>query len=347
MEEIKINGERFARQISLAEIGEEGQKKLKSARVTVIGAGGLGCPALIYLAGAGIGSITVVDDDTVSLSNLHRQILFDKKDVGEQKALQASEILCKRYPDTMFRPVPRRFDSEIAKKLAPESDVIIDGTDGYLTKYLLSDYCTEYHKPFLSAAVLKWEGYIGGYCAGFPSYRDVFPEPPKESLDCNEAGVLGPLPGMFGAMLAAEAIKIILGVGSSVSGRLTRFDMLSGRFSDMQFDASGTIKKKLKNNAPSVVFEEEMTDNWELIDIRNENEFNTAPPLNNARLLPLAKILTDTVEVLSEFRNPLFLCAAGKRAERAALAAYLCGKAEKIGILRGGYQAIEAKKQAC
>ncbi len=337
-----VDTERFEKQIILSEIGEEGQRKLKNAHVAVIGAGGIGCPALTYLASSGVGFITVIDDDNITISNLPRQTLYALENVGINKALVASETLCMRHPNTVFRPVTHRFDSELQNLILNKIDLVLDCTDNHLTKYILSDICKKKGIPFLSCAALGWEGYIGGYSAGAPSYREVFPEAPQDFRNCDQAGVIASAPGMFGVLAAAEAIKIILSVGKSVIGRLYRYNLLDGRFSEMVFDQSaGEDRNHSANITPFYYLDaDEAREEWEVIDVREETEFAAQPPLENAYKIPMREILKDPKAALSNFQSPLFICAAGRRAERTALTAYLSGGFKKIGSLRGGYKKI-------
>lgn len=221
---------RYARHIVLREIGGPGQARLRAARVAVIGAGGLGDPALLYLAAAGVGTLRVIDDDAVSLSNLQRQILFGTGDVGAPKAEAARAALGRLNPLVTVEPHEIRLDSGNAPELLQGADLVIDGSDNFATRYAVNAACVALGIPLLSAAMSQWEGQIALFdpARGGPCYRCLFPEPPADGLapSCSEAGVVGPLPGVLGAMLALEAVKHIAGAGEGLRGRMLLFDGL-------------------------------------------------------------------------------------------------------------------------
>ena len=221
---------RYARHIVLREIGGPGQARLRAARVAVIGAGGLGDPALLYLAAAGVGALRVIDDDAVSLSNLQRQILFGTDDVGAPKAEASRAALGRLNPLVTVEPREIRLDSGNAPELLHGADLVIDGSDNFATRYAVNAACVALGIPLLSAAMSQWEGQIALFdpARGGPCYRCLFPEPPADGLapSCSEAGVVGPLPGVLGAMLALEAVKHIAGAGEGLRGRMLLFDGL-------------------------------------------------------------------------------------------------------------------------
>lgn len=223
--------ERYARHIVLRELGGPGQNRLKAARVLVVGAGGLGCPALQYLGAAGVGHLTIIDDDTVGLSNLQRQILFGTGDIGEPKAEVAAHALARLNPHVNTEALVRRFGEDEAE-LASGHDLILDGTDNFATRYAVNRAAVAAGVPLISAAMAQWEGQIGLYhpASGGPCWECVFPEAPAPGLvpSCAEAGVIGALPGIIGAMMAAEAIKHITGAGKTLAGRLLIHDALYG-----------------------------------------------------------------------------------------------------------------------
>lgn len=224
--------ERYARHIFLREIGGAGQKKLKAAKVLVVGAGGLGSPVLLYLAAAGVGTIGVVDDDTVSASNLQRQVIHREADLGLPKVFSAERAMKALNPFVTVRPYNRRLGPEDAAALVADYDLILDGTDNFETRYLLNAACVAAGKPLLSGAISQWEGQLSLYdpARGAPCYACVFPQAPAPGLapSCAEAGVVGALPGVVGSMMAAEAIKAITGAGASARGRLMIYDALWG-----------------------------------------------------------------------------------------------------------------------
>ena len=224
--------DRYARHIMLREIGGPGQKKLKGAKVLVVGAGGLGSPVLLYLAAAGVGTIGVVDDDEVSSSNLQRQVIHRDSDIGKPKVFSAEAAMRALNPFIEVRPYNRRLGEADARALVAEYDLVIDGTDNFTTRYLLNAACVAEGKPLLSGAISQWEGQLSLYdpARGAPCYACVFPEAPAPGLapSCAEAGVMGALPGVIGAMMAGEAIKAITGAGQDLRGRLLIHDMLWG-----------------------------------------------------------------------------------------------------------------------
>lgn len=222
--------DRYARHIVLREVGGAGQKKLKNARVLVVGAGGLGAPALQYLAAAGVGTIGVVDDDVVDNSNLQRQVIHTDARIGMPKVFSAETAMVQQNPFITVKPYNRRLDAEIARSLFEEYDLVLDGTDNFGTRYLVNEVCVSLGKPLISAAITQWEGQISLYhpAKDAPCYACAFPTPPDRSLapSCAEAGVMGALPGVIGAMMAVEAIKWIAGAGDTLAGRLMLYDAL-------------------------------------------------------------------------------------------------------------------------
>ncbi len=224
--------ERYARHIVLREIGGAGQQALKRARLLVIGAGGLGSPALLYLAAAGVGRLEVVDDDAVSLSNLQRQVLHRTDRIGMNKAESARLALAGLNPHVTVVPRPERLTADNAEALIGAVDMVLDGSDNFATRHLANETCVRLGKPLLSAAISQWEGQIGLYdpATGGPCYACVFPEIPAPGLapSCAEAGVMGALPGVVGAMMAVEAIKAITGAGQVLKGEILIYDALYG-----------------------------------------------------------------------------------------------------------------------
>lgn len=219
--------------------GQKAQEKLKAASVLVVGAGGLGCPALQYLASSGVGRLGIVDDDSVEISNLQRQILYCAEDVGEYKARVAAVRLKKHNPNISFEPLCERLNEVNIARVFEKYDLVVDGSDNFETRYLVSDACVIMRKPLVFGAIFKFNGQLSvfNYENG-PTYRCLFPEPPGvEALpSCADAGVLGVLPGIIGSMQALEAIKIITGIGEVLSGRVLIFDALQQKFSQLQLN---------------------------------------------------------------------------------------------------------------
>lgn len=222
-------GARYARHLTLPEVGPEGQRLLGKASVLVVGAGGLGSPALLYLAAAGIGKIGVIDDDLVDISNLQRQVLHDTASVGDAKVVSARRRLTELNPEIVVEAYEARLGVDNALGLIGEYDVVIDGSDNFSTRYLIGDACEILGKPWVFGSIHRFEGQVATFnLDGSPNYRDLFPEAPPAELapNCAEAGVLGVLPGIVGSIQATEAIKIVLGVGEPLSGRLLVIDTL-------------------------------------------------------------------------------------------------------------------------
>lgn len=228
---------RYKRHIVLPEIGILGQQKLKHAKVLVVGAGGLGCPVLMYLTAAGIGNIGIIDFDKIDESNLQRQILYTTEDIGKYKSEIAKNKLLKQNPFIQITSYTSQFTFQNALKISTEYDVVVDGSDNFATRYLLNDVCVKANKPLVAASIFKFEGQLSVYnYKNGPTYRCLFPEPPSDSLNCSEIGVIGVLPGILGTLQANEVIKIITGIGEILSGRLLLVDALTLQFSELAFE---------------------------------------------------------------------------------------------------------------
>ncbi len=228
------DADRYDRHLRLPEVGMAGQQRLLSARVLLVGAGGLGSPAALYLAAAGIGHLTLVDDDLVERSNLQRQVLHGEDDVGRAKVLSASQRLAALNPGVVVRAVEKRLDQDNALDLLSGHDLVIDGADNFATRYLVNAACETLGMPWVYGAVERFRGQVSLFVPGQgPCYRCLFPEPPPPAFapNCAEAGVLGVLPGVIGLLQATEAIKHLLGLGQSLKGTLLTYDALR-----MQFD---------------------------------------------------------------------------------------------------------------
>ena len=229
--------ERYSRHLRLPEVGLEGQQRLAAARVLVIGAGGLGSPAAFYLAAAGVGHLRIADDDVVERSNLQRQILHTDASIGTAKVASAAATLSALNPRTRIEAIEERVTSANIERLLEGVDVVLDGADNFPVRYLLNDACVKLGKPLVYGAVHRFEGQVSVFDAGrargaLPCYRCLFPEPPAaaDAPNCSEAGVLGVLPGVVGMLQATEAIKLLLGIGTPLAGRLLHFDALAMRF---------------------------------------------------------------------------------------------------------------------
>jgi adenylyltransferase/sulfurtransferase len=230
--------ERYRRHLNLSEVGPEGQAKLLAARVAVVGAGGLGCPAALYLAAAGVGTLGLVDADTVDLSNLQRQVLYGSADLGRPKVEVARERLLAQNPALCVEVHPVRLRSENALEVLRGYDLVVDGSDNFPTRYLVNDACVLLGKPAVYGAILRFEGQASVFDARRgPCYRCLFPEPPPPGTtpSCAEAGVLGVLPGLVAMIQATEALKLLLGIGEPLLGRFVQVDALEMRFEEFRF----------------------------------------------------------------------------------------------------------------
>ena len=236
--------ERYSRHLRLPDVGLDGQRKLEAARMLLVGAGGLGSPAAYYLAAAGVGTLRIADDDVVDRSNLQRQILHTDARIGVPKVESAAVALSALNPRTRIEAVRERITSDNVERLLEDVDVVIDGADNFPARYLLNDACVKLGKPLVYGAVHRFEGQASVFDAGrhrgeAPCYRCLFPEPPppEAAPNCAEAGVLGVLPGVIGLLQATEAIKLVLGIGDPLRGRLLQFDALALRFRETRLSA--------------------------------------------------------------------------------------------------------------
>ncbi len=223
---------RYARHIVLREVGGPGQRALKNAKVLVVGAGGLGAPVLQYLAAAGVGTIGVIDDDVVENANLQRQIIHRDGDIGVPKVFSAQAAMEAQNPFVTVRPYHRRLSEDIVDELLADYDLVLDGTDNFDTRYMVNAAAVRRGIPLISGALTQWEGQVSVFdpTNGAPCYRCVFAEAPAPELapNCSEAGVIGPLPGVVGSMMAVEAVKLITGAGASLRGEMVIYDALYG-----------------------------------------------------------------------------------------------------------------------
>ena len=364
--------ERYHRQIILPEFGEEGQQKLLEAKVLVIGAGGLGCPALQYLAAAGIGTIGIIDDDVVSLNNLHRQVLYSVNDIGLSKAERAAHILQQLNPEIRIIPYHERFINQNALTLIDEFDIIIDGTDNFSTRYMINDACVLLNKPLVYGAISQFEGQVSVFnpqplkgSKDGVNYRDLFPDPPKdgEVLNCAEAGVLGVLPGIIGTMMASETIKLITGIGEPLIDQMLTYNALNNQVYILNLSARENTRSLIPKNGKEFlktdyewlcaapVNEAEIdantfnkmiaNKNVDVIDVRELHELPSVNEFEHTRI-PLAQLAENTSMIRAE--NIIAFCQSGRRSLQAAkILSGIFGKQKQIYSLRGGI--IEWKKQ--
>lgn len=338
MELTKEEQARYSRHLLLSDIGIEGQKKLKNAKVLVIGAGGLGCPVLQYLAAAGVGTIGVIDMDVVEESNLQRQILYGVSDIGQKKALAAQKRLMGLNPMITVEAYPYALTTSNALKLIDAYDLVIDGTDNFATRYLVNDACVIMDKPLVYGSIFKFEGQVAvfNYQKG-PSYRCLFPEPPQpnEVPNCSQVGVLGVLPGLIGCMQANEALKIILNLGAVLSGKLLVYNALGAQSMVLSVEAKPLVidqTKAQKENFEQIdypafcgirsaadvveISAEELAENLEkyiLVDVREIWEQPRYAALKGMDI-PLPRLLT-SVHQIPKDKPVVVLCAKGIRSK--------------------------------
>jgi sulfur-carrier protein adenylyltransferase/sulfurtransferase len=335
---------RFEKQILLSGFGIEAQEKLKLAKVLVIGAGGLGCPALLYLASAGVGTIGICDGDIVAVSNLNRQIIFAESDCNKKKAEVAGNYLKQKYHDINVEIINDYLTKDNALKTISQYDLIIDGSDNFATRYLVNDACVLLRKPLSFGAVFKNEGQVAAFnikCDNnnySANYRDIFPEPPasNEIYNCRETGVLGVLPGIIGVMMASEAIKIITGFGEVLINKMLFYNLITNSFFEtkiskhpltdnlipkseqellkINYNINCDVKQgiswaeafKMKNENPGEVI---------FLDIREHDEEPKSDDLNCINI-PLTILLSD-VEKIPREKYLLMFCQTGTRSEKA------------------------------
>jgi len=352
---------RYSRHILLSEIGIGGQERLRAGRVVVVGAGGLGSPALLYLAAAGVGTLGLIDCDSVDLSNLQRQILYDSGDVSQSKTSAAQRRLSGLNPDIAVVAHAVELGPGNARDILDDYDVVIDGSDRLGTRYLVNDACVLLRKPLVSAAIHRFEGQALTYVPGRgPCYRCLFPEPPLDEIpNCAQAGVLGVLPGVLGAVQATEAIKLLLGAGEPLLGRLLTFDALEMRFREFSFqrrpdcpvcgdhpsitrleesnaatDAEAKVVQRLSaQQLKSMTLRSVDRDRPVIIDVREPSEFETGH-LPGAINIPVGE-LAGRIRQLAPDLTTVFVCRSGKRSEHACRLAARNGLG-KVAHLEGG-----------
>ncbi|WP_035557422.1 molybdopterin-synthase adenylyltransferase MoeB [Hymenobacter sp. IS2118] len=349
---------RYSRHLLLPEIGVPGQQKLKAASVLVVGCGGLGCPVLQYLAAAGVGTLGLLDFDTVDDSNLQRQVLYATADVGRPKALVAAEKLHAQNPFIALHTHQVHLSAANALELLAGYNLVVDCSDNFATRYLVNDACVVLGKPLVFGAIFKFEGQVSvfNYQNG-PTYRCLHPVPPApgESPSCAEIGVLGVLPGLVGTLQAAEVLKIILALGEVLSGRLLLLDVLGMRFQPIRFRAVAanqqltalaadyaafcgeTADNEAKAPAPEISAEELKA--WQasgrplqLLDVREPHEY--AQRNIGGHLIPLAQLPNKLAELRSDI--PVVVhCASGRRSQQAAQLLLAHGHATVYSLRNG------------
>jgi len=356
---------RYSRHLIIPNVGMEGQRKLKAARVLLIGAGGLGSPLALYLSAAGVGTLGLVDFDVVDATNLQRQVLHGTKDVGRPKLESARDRILDVNPNVNVELHETRLTSANALDIIREYDIVIDGTDNFPTRYLTNDACVLLGKPNVYGSIFRFEGQASVFAtADGPCYRCLFREPPPPGLvpSCAEGGVLGVLPGLIGTIQATEGIKLLLGIGETLAGRLLLVDALQMKFrtvklrKDPECPACGTheIRELIDyeqfcgivpglaadggNSVPEITPVElaakvKRHDDFDLIDVREPYELDIAR-IEGARLIPLAT-LTDALRTLDSARDIVVHCRSGQRSAKAVRQLQAAGF-RKVWNLAGG-----------
>lgn len=361
---------RYSRHFVLEEFGMKGQMSLKKAKVLVVGAGGLGCPALLYLTAAGIGTIGIADHDVVSISNLQRQILYIADDIGEKKTKAAIKRLSRMNPHVAYNDHPDKITSANALSILKDYDVVIDGTDNFPARYLLNDACVLLNKPLIYGSILKFEGQVAVFNYKLPdgnfsaNYRDLFPEPPApESVpNCEQAGVLGVLPGMIGSFQASEAIKIISSVGEPLANKLLILDAFTMEQLIVKIGNRDTRKtitrlvdydifcgisqeknKSLSHNTANPIMKEitvqelqelkESGKDFQLIDVREPHETDIANI--GGELIPMGSI-EKNVNKISRDKQVVIYCRSGGRSGKVVQWLEQNHKFDNLYNLKGG-----------
>ena len=354
--------DRFERQVILPGFGPEGQAKLKHASVLVIGAGGLGCPALVYLAAAGVGRICVVDGDVVALSNLNRQVLYGEKDLGKNKAETAIRYFQEKYSDIQWTAIPEFITVDNAQAFIFHYDLVIDGSDNFPTRYLVNDACVLLKKPLVYGSIYQHEGQVSVFNVGTHpcNYRDVFPNPPapQEIPNCAETGVLGVLPGIIGNLMALEAIKVLSGLGKPLSNKLLLFNSIDTQFQELEINpnpatqssiptswndfhqrdyalASKGVQQLTWNEAMKLMGQEVA-----FVDVREPGEM---PPLECTGLVKVPfSTLSSQLDQFEDAEEILCFCQSGARSQKAAQLLQQTYPDKKIFSIRGGIQALKS-----
>lgn len=336
--------QRYSRHLILPEVGVEGQEKLKAAKILLIGAGGLGSPVSLYLAAAGVGTLGIIDDDIVDVSNLQRQIIHGAEDVGRPKVESAIDSLKRINPEVKVVPYKTRLSKDNILDILKNYDFIVDGTDNFQTRYLVNDACVMTKKPFVYGSIYRFEGQVSVFWPGKgPTYRCLFSEPPPPDMapSCSEGGVLGVLPGIIGTLQAMEAIKIVLGKGDLLLGRMLLFDAMRMQFRQVKFRANpdsmnitaftdydafcnvgrGNESVGSSNKGiPEITVAElkklmDKKADVELVDVREEYEYQMCQ-IPDSKLIPLGTLPQRYIE-LNSAKETIVHCHHGGRSAKA------------------------------
>jgi sulfur-carrier protein adenylyltransferase/sulfurtransferase len=368
---------RYSRHLLLDDVGTEGQRRLKAARILLIGAGGLGSPAALYLAAAGVGTLGIVDSDVVDVTNLQRQVLHGTPDIGRPKVASATDRLAELNPHVHVERFETQLTSANALDIVREFDLVVDGSDNFPTRYLINDACVLAGRPDIYGSVFRFEGQASVFATtNGPCYRCLFREPPPPGLvpSCADAGVLGVLPGMVGTIQATEAVKLVLGIGQPLIGRLLLVDAMRLEFRTVQlrrdplcpacgtrelralidYDAfcglppstgaaSGAAMVVPELSARELADKRARGDDFDLIDVREPHEYATSR-IDGARLIPLGT-LPSNLSALDPTREIVLMCRVGGRSARAAQILQQAGFA-RVWSLAGGLVAWENEQES-
>jgi adenylyltransferase/sulfurtransferase len=355
--------ERYSRHLIIPEIGALGQRRLKNAKVLVIGAGGLGSPALLYLAAAGVGTLGIIDDDAVDLSNLQRQVIHGVADVGRPKIESARDAIAALNPLVDVRLHNVRLDASNALKLFADYDLILDGADNFATRYLVNDAAAILGKPYVWGSIFRFDGQVSVFWEKHgPTYRDLYPEaPPAGSVpSCGEGGVFGMLCAAVGSLMVTEAVKLITGVGRSLLGRVALFDALGGSWREIRvskdpaaspvteltdYEAFCGITPAAQSDTEHTVTATQLATmlasrkaglkDFELVDVREAGEYDIVR-IDGARLIPQGRILAgEAWSELPQDKEIVFLCKGGTRSANVLAAAQQAGY-QRVSHLDGG-----------
>jgi sulfur-carrier protein adenylyltransferase/sulfurtransferase len=322
---------RYNRQMILPEIGDEGQYKLLKSKVLVIGAGGLGTAILPYLAAAGVGEIGIVDDDVIEISNLHRQVIYKSSAVGKSKAEEAKLMISELNPQIKVNAIPEKLSGKNAISLFEKYDIIVDATDNIFIKYLINDACLLTNKPMVYGSIFRFQGQVSvfNYQNG-PTYRCLYPDQNNNALNCEDAGVIGISVGIIGMLQANEVLKMILGIGEILSGKILVYNILNNEQQKYDFDKSDVLSmtketfeekyNRIENEVEEInfetVFDEINNDEVLFLDVRNEDEVPEIS-LKNKIQIPLLH-LEKEIEKLDKNQTIYVFCQSGIRSKIAA-----------------------------
>ncbi len=354
----KAEVERYSRHLIIPDVGMVGQKRLKNAKVLVVGAGGLGSPALLYLAAAGVGTLGILDFDTVDESNLQRQVIHGQSDVGKSKAVSAAESIAEINPFVTVVLHTDRLDSGNALEIFASYDLILDGTDNFATRYLVNDACVLLGKPYVWGSIFRFEGQVSLFWAEYgPQYRDLYPEPPPPGMvpSCAEGGVLGVLCASIGSIMVTEAIKLITGIGETLLGRLMVYDALEMTYRTVRvrrdpagvpitglidYDAfCGAVSDEAERAASShTISAKELKqridsgEDFALIDVREQNEYEIVS-IPGSVLIPKGDIVSgEALSSIPQDKPVILHCKSGARSAEALAVLHKAGFVDAVHV---------------